>query len=168
MQVGLEALKVVWSFLWGALLMGLTLGNLTETFEKALVWSLTASLAKTMLVLMIWMDSWGALCLPLISMSKSIVRWQEGVLTHLGNSASKGSVSELLVHVDSFSSGQVSEDNTVVLENGGVLFVDLEWMSVKDKCGLPLGWKRFLLELFWLCVVSSCGTRTLTWRALGF
>ncbi len=46
-------------------------------------------------------------------------------LTHLGNSASKGGVSVFLVHVDCFSSGQVSEDDTVVLDDTGVLLVDL-------------------------------------------
>lgn len=47
------------------------------------------------------------------------------ILTHLGNSAGKSGVSEFLVHVDCFSSGQVSENNTVVLEDTGVLLVDL-------------------------------------------
>jgi hypothetical protein len=43
MHVGLDALNVVLRLLNGALLTGLTLGNLTETFEKALECSLTAS-----------------------------------------------------------------------------------------------------------------------------
>ena len=71
-MIGLEALKVVLRLLWGALLMGLTLGNFTETLEKALVCSLSSLLGSTMLVLMIWIDSWGALCLPLISVSKKV------------------------------------------------------------------------------------------------
>ena len=45
-------------------------------------------------------------------------------LTHLGNSASEGGVSVFLVHVDCFSSGQVSEDDTVVLDDTGVLLVN--------------------------------------------
>jgi len=46
-------------------------------------------------------------------------------LTHLGNSAGEGGVSVFLVHVDCFSSGQVSEDNTVVLDDTSMLLVDL-------------------------------------------
>lgn len=53
-----------------------------------------------------------------------VVKYAE-ILTHLGNSASEGGVSEFLVHVDCFSSGQVSEDNAVVLNDTGVLLVDL-------------------------------------------
>ena len=47
------------------------------------------------------------------------------ILTHLGNSASEGGVSVFLVHVDCFGSGQVSEDDAVVLDDAGVLLVDL-------------------------------------------
>ncbi len=46
-------------------------------------------------------------------------------LTHLGNSAGEGGVSVFLVHVDCFSSGQVSEDDAVVLDDTSVLLVDL-------------------------------------------
>lgn len=46
------------------------------------------------------------------------------ILTHLRNSASEGGVSELLVHVDGFSSGQVSENDAVVLDDASLLFVD--------------------------------------------
>ena len=42
---------------------------------------------------------------------------KKGKLTHLGDGTSEGGVSEFLVHVNSFGSGQVSKDNTVVLED---------------------------------------------------
>lgn len=57
MMTGLEALKVVLRLLWGALLIGLTLGNLIEALEKALECSLRVLLSSTMAVLMIWIDS---------------------------------------------------------------------------------------------------------------
>ena len=69
MMVGLEALKVVLRDLRGALLTGLTLGKRRLTLEKVREWSLKVLPGETMQVLMIWIDSWGALCLPLISMS---------------------------------------------------------------------------------------------------
>ena len=47
------------------------------------------------------------------------------ILTHLGNSASEGDISVFLVHVDCFSSGQVSENNSVVLNDSSVLLVNL-------------------------------------------
>ena len=46
-------------------------------------------------------------------------------LTHLGNGSIEGGVSVLLVHVDWVGSGQVSKNNTVVLQNSWMLFVDL-------------------------------------------
>jgi len=46
-------------------------------------------------------------------------------LTHLGNSSSKSGVSVFLVHVDCFSSGQVSEYDAVILDNASMLLVDL-------------------------------------------
>lgn len=69
MMVGLEALKVVLRALRGALLTGLTLGKRRLTLEKVRECSLRVLPGETMQVLMIWIDSWGALCLPLISMS---------------------------------------------------------------------------------------------------
>jgi len=53
MHVGLDALKVVLRDLNGALFRGATLGNFTDTLEKALEWSLNAWLASTTQVLMI-------------------------------------------------------------------------------------------------------------------
>lgn len=52
-------------------------------------------------------------------------QWLQRILTHLGNSASEGGVSEFLVHVDCFSSGQVSQNDAVVLDDASVLLVDL-------------------------------------------
>ena len=46
-------------------------------------------------------------------------------LTHLRYSASEGRVSVFLVHVDWVSSGEISEDDAVVLDDAGVLLVDL-------------------------------------------
>jgi hypothetical protein len=69
MSRGLAALNVLLNLGAEALLIGLTLGNLILTFEKTLECSLMASLSETTLVLMIWIDSGGALCLPLKSMS---------------------------------------------------------------------------------------------------
>ena len=58
------------------------------------------------------------------SLLKAATASHRGKLTHLGNSSSKGGVSEFLVHVDCFSSGQVSEDDAVVLDDTSVLLVD--------------------------------------------
>ena len=85
--------------------------------------SLLASLADTMLVFTIWIDSWGALCLPLISVSALV---KSSKLTHLGDGTSEGGVSELLVHVDWVSSRQVSKNDAVVLKHASMLFVDLQ------------------------------------------
>lgn len=60
----------------------------------------------------------------------------------MGNSASKGGVSVFLVHVDCFSSGQVSEDDAVVLNDTGVLFVDL-----LNRDDLSLDLSDFVLSL---------------------
>ena len=43
---------------------------------------------------------------------------------HLGHSAAKGDVTVLFVHVDSEGTGQVAQNNTVVLDAVSVLFVD--------------------------------------------
>ena len=45
-------------------------------------------------------------------------------LTHLRDCAGEGGVSVFLVHVDCFSSGQVSEDDAVVLDDTSVLLID--------------------------------------------
>jgi hypothetical protein len=63
-------------------------------------------------------------------------------LTQLGNSASKSSVSEFLVHVDCFSSGQVSENDAIVLDNASVLFVNL-----LNRDDLALDLSDFVLSL---------------------
>ncbi len=44
----------------------------------------------------------------------------------LGNSAADGGVSNFLVHVDGVSSGQVSQDNSVVLDGSSLLLEDLK------------------------------------------
>lgn len=44
---------------------------------------------------------------------------------HLGDGTAEGGVSVFLVHVDGVSAGIVSEENTEVLEAGGLLLVDL-------------------------------------------
>ena len=55
----------------------------------------------------------------------SFLHSHQRILTHLGNSSSESCVSVFLVHVDCFSSGQVSENDSVVLDDASVLLVDL-------------------------------------------
>lgn len=69
MSLGLLALKVLLRLLVGALFWGFTRGNFRFVLVYTLVASLTASLLLTIDVLMIWIDSGGALCLLLISRS---------------------------------------------------------------------------------------------------
>ena len=54
----------------------------------------------------------------------SFLHSHQRILTHLGNSSSESCVSVFLVHVDCFSSGQVSENDSVVLDDASVLLVD--------------------------------------------
>lgn len=77
---GFVALNVALSPFVGALLIGLTFGNLSPTDEYYLVASLLASFAGTTQVLIIWMDSFGALCLLPISISKLYYEWNKSYI----------------------------------------------------------------------------------------
>ena len=63
-------------------------------------------------------------------------------LTHLRYSASEGGVSVFLVHVDWVSSGEISENYAVVLDDASVLLVDL-----LDRDDLTLDLSHLVLSL---------------------
>ena len=67
-RVGLTALKVEPRDLLGGRLTLAVLGNLASAPENWYIWRLLTSGSATTLVLMIWMDSLAAECLPAISM----------------------------------------------------------------------------------------------------
>ena len=73
------------------------------------------------------------------------------ILTHLRNSARKGGISEFLVHVDCFSSGQVSKDDAVVLDDTSVLFVHL-----LNRDNLSLDLPDFVLSLHVVPELGLC------------
>lgn len=70
-KTGLEAMKVDLWFAVGALLLAVNFGYLRDFLRYCLVLSLITSLSARMTVLIMWMDSALALCLPAISLYMS-------------------------------------------------------------------------------------------------